>query len=77
MLQQCKCVCVCLQVAGVVGTVTAGAVGLGAALQTAVWAGELTLHPPTYPWTHNGPLKSLDHAGSVKHYTHNFLCKSC
>merc|ERR1712122_465980 len=51
--------------AGVVGTATAGAVGLGVALRTAVMAGDLELHPPAFPWSHKGPLDSLDHQVSV------------
>merc|ERR1712038_2196775 len=54
--------------AGVVGTATAGAVGLGVALQTAVMAGDLELHPPAFPWSHKGPLDSLDHQGIRRGY---------
>jgi len=51
-----------MQAAGVLGTVTAGAIGLGVALQASVLASELELHPPAYPWTHNGAFSSFDHA---------------
>ena len=44
------------------GTVTAGAIGLGVALQASVLASDLMLHPPEYPWTHNGLFSSFDHA---------------
>ena len=32
------------------------------ALPAVVFAGDLTLHPPKYPWSHNGPLNALDHS---------------
>merc|ERR1712012_732126 len=64
--------------AGVVGTATAGAVGLGAALQTAVMAGDLELHPPAFPWSHKGPLDSLDHQGIRRGYiVYKQVCAAC
>ena len=50
------------QITGVLGTVAAGGVCLAGALQASVLAAELTLHPPQYPWSHNGLFSSLDHA---------------
>lgn len=44
------------------GVLTAGGAGLALALHTAVNAGELELHPPNYPWSHNGMLSALDHS---------------
>lgn len=46
------------QAAGVAGAAAAGAV----ALQTAVFARELELHPPSFPWSHLGVFDSFDHA---------------
>jgi len=64
--------------AGVVGTATAGAVGLGVALQTAVMAGDLELHPPAFPWSHKGPLDSLDHQGIRRGYiVYKQVCAAC
>ena len=53
------------QAVGVLGATTTGAVGLGVALTAAVYAGDLELHPPSYPWSHSGVLSSLDHARLV------------
>uniref|UniRef100_A0A3Q2TKU1 Cytochrome c-1 n=1 Tax=Fundulus heteroclitus TaxID=8078 RepID=A0A3Q2TKU1_FUNHE len=44
------------------GVVTAGGAGLALMLHQAVKASDLELHPPNYPWSHAGPLSSLDHA---------------
>ncbi|TNN72063.1 Cytochrome c1, heme protein, mitochondrial [Liparis tanakae] len=44
------------------GVVTAGGAGLALMLHQSVKASDLTLHPPAYPWSHGGPLSSLDHA---------------
>merc|ERR1712165_637450 len=64
--------------AGVVGTATAGAVGLGVALQTAVLAGDLELHPPQFPWSHTGPLNALDHQGIRRGYiVYKQVCAAC
>ena len=43
-----------------IGLAAAGSVG-AVALPTAVFAGDLVLHPPTFPWTHNGLLDTIDH----------------
>lgn len=44
------------------GVVTAGGAGLALMLHQSVKASDLELHPPNFPWTHAGPLSSLDHA---------------
>lgn len=44
------------------GVVTAGGAGLALMLHQSVKASDLELHPPQYPWSHGGPLSSLDHA---------------
>ena len=51
------------------GVVTAGGAGLALMLHQSVKASDLELHPPNYPWSHAGPLSSLDHA-RCKGYTH-------
>jgi ubiquinol-cytochrome c reductase cytochrome c1 subunit len=63
---------------GALGALSAGAVGLGAALHTAVWAGELELHPPKFPWSHGGMLDSLDHASVRRGYfVYKQVCAAC
>lgn len=44
------------------GVVAAGGAGLALTLHQAVKASDLELHPPSYPWSHAGPLSALDHA---------------
>lgn len=44
------------------GVVAAGGAGLALMLHQSVKASDLELHPPNYPWSHAGPLSSLDHA---------------
>lgn len=59
------------------GVVTAGGAGLALMLHQSVKASDLELHPPQYPWSHAGPLSSLDHArcdGCTNTCTH---CVSC
>jgi len=63
---------------GVAGAATAGAVGLGVALQQSVSALDLILHPPTFPWSHNGHLDSLDHASMRRGYfVYKQVCAAC
>lgn len=63
---------------GVAGSLTAGLVGTGVALQTAVLAGDLELHPPSYPWTHSGLFQSLDHDGVRRGYqVYKQVCAAC
>lgn len=64
--------------AGVLGTLGAGAIGLGTALHTAVLAGDLILHPPSYPWNHAGPLQALDHSSIRRGYAvYKQVCAAC
>lgn len=44
------------------GVLTTGGAGLALVLHQSVRASELELHPPNYPWSHNGLLSALDHA---------------
>ena len=39
-----------------------GAVGLAYTLDQSVKASGLELHAPHFPWSHDGPFSSLDHA---------------
>ena len=44
------------------GVALIGTAGLAYVLNDSVKAGDLIVHPASYPWSHNGPLSSLDHA---------------
>lgn len=49
--------------AWILGSVAlAGGTVVAAALAQPTFAGDLVLHPPSYPWNHKGLLQSLDHA---------------
>jgi ubiquinol-cytochrome c reductase cytochrome c1 subunit len=63
---------------GALGAAAAGTLGLGVALQTAVSAAALELHPPAYPWSHSGYLSSLDHASMRRGYqVYKQVCAAC
>jgi len=49
-----------MQSKGYFGLMAAGGIGAGMALSTLA-ASELVLHPPNYPWSHNGLFDALDH----------------
>ncbi|XP_061689872.1 cytochrome c1, heme protein, mitochondrial [Syngnathoides biaculeatus] len=60
------------------GVAGAGAAGLALALHRSVKASDLELHPPTYPWSHAGPLSSLDHASIRRGYqVYKQVCSAC
>ncbi|CAB1425861.1 unnamed protein product [Pleuronectes platessa] len=60
------------------GVVTAGGAGLALMLHQAVKASDLELHPPQYPWSHAGPLSSLDHASIRRGYqVYKQVCSAC
>ncbi|XP_068605144.1 cytochrome c1, heme protein, mitochondrial [Brachionichthys hirsutus] len=60
------------------GVVTAGGAGLALMLHQSVKASDLELHPPQYPWTHAGPLSSLDHASVRRGYqVYKQVCSAC
>lgn len=64
--------------AGVVGTAVTGAIGLGVALQSSISAKDLELHPPNYPWSHNGLVESLDHGSMRRGYqVYKQVCAAC
>ncbi|GFO05903.1 cytochrome c1, heme protein, mitochondrial [Plakobranchus ocellatus] len=54
------------------GTVVAGA------LAQPTFASDLVLHPPHFPWSHNGPLQTLDHASIRRGYeVYKQVCAAC
>ncbi|PVD21452.1 hypothetical protein C0Q70_19625 [Pomacea canaliculata] len=61
-----------------VGTATAGVVGVAAALATPVLAEGLQLHAPKFPWSHNGLLNALDAASVRRGYqVYKQVCAAC
>ncbi|TRY89537.1 hypothetical protein DNTS_016325 [Danionella cerebrum] len=61
-----------------IGVLTAGGAGLALALHQSVKASDLELHPPSYPWSHNGMLSSLDHASIRRGYqVYKQVCSAC
>uniref|UniRef100_A0A8B9Q6K3 Cytochrome c n=1 Tax=Apteryx owenii TaxID=8824 RepID=A0A8B9Q6K3_APTOW len=60
------------------GVVAAGGAGLALALHAAVSAGELEMHPPSFPWSHGGMLSSLDHRSLRRGYqVYKQVCSAC
>ncbi|XP_062426746.1 cytochrome c1, heme protein, mitochondrial [Rhea pennata] len=63
---------------GALGAVAAGGAGLALALHAAVSAGELEMHPPSFPWSHGGMLSSLDHRSLRRGYqVYKQVCSAC
>jgi ubiquinol-cytochrome c reductase cytochrome c1 subunit len=63
---------------GTIGAVSAGAVGLGVALQVAVSAGTFELHPTNLKWSHSGIFDSFDHASVRRGYqVYKQVCAAC
>lgn len=61
-----------------VGVIGGGAGALVFALDQAVKASELELHPPKYPWSHSGYFQSLDHASIRRGYeVYKQVCAAC
>jgi len=59
-------------------TATAGATAVGVALATPVLAEGLELHPPKYPWSHNGLLNALDTSSIRRGYqVYKQVCAAC
>jgi len=59
------------------GTTAGGAAAMAAALDDSVKA-DMVLHPPKLPWSHNGPLDSLDHASIRRGYqVYKQVCSAC
>jgi ubiquinol-cytochrome c reductase cytochrome c1 subunit len=60
------------------GVLTGGAGALLFALEKSVRAGELELHPPKMPWSHNGYFSSLDHSSIRRGYeVYKQVCSAC
>ncbi|KAI4902918.1 hypothetical protein NFI96_010943 [Prochilodus magdalenae] len=60
------------------GVLTTGGAGLALMLHQSVKASDLELHPPSYPWSHNGMLSSLDHASIRRGYqVYKQVCAAC
>uniref|UniRef100_A0A0B6ZR85 Cytochrome c1, heme protein, mitochondrial n=1 Tax=Arion vulgaris TaxID=1028688 RepID=A0A0B6ZR85_9EUPU len=67
------------KVAWVLGSLalTGGAV-VATALAQPTFASELVLHPPHYPWSHNGLLQTFDHASIRRGYqVYKQVCAAC
>ncbi|XP_074644590.1 cytochrome c1, heme protein, mitochondrial-like [Tubulanus polymorphus] len=63
---------------GVAGATAVGGAGVALALNQAVHAAELTLHPPKLPWSHNGLFQSFDHASIRRGYeVYKQVCAAC
>ncbi|KAF5301742.1 hypothetical protein FQR65_LT08724 [Abscondita terminalis] len=60
------------------GIVAGGAGALIFALDQSVKASDLELHAPQYPWSHSGPISSLDHASVRRGYeVYKQVCAAC
>ncbi|XP_023851602.1 cytochrome c1, heme protein, mitochondrial [Salvelinus sp. IW2-2015] len=60
------------------GVLTTSGAGLALMLQQSVKASDLELHPPNYPWTHNGMLSALDHSSIRRGYqVYKQVCSAC
>uniref|UniRef100_A0AAR2IHZ3 Cytochrome c domain-containing protein n=1 Tax=Pygocentrus nattereri TaxID=42514 RepID=A0AAR2IHZ3_PYGNA len=60
------------------GVLTTGGAGLALMLHQSVKASDLELHPPSYPWSHNGMLSSLDHSSIRRGYqVYKQVCAAC
>lgn len=56
------------------GTLATAVAGAGYTL----YASDYNLHPPSYDWSHSGPLKSLDHASIRRGYqVYKQVCAAC
>ncbi|KAF8792300.1 Cytochrome c1 like protein [Argiope bruennichi] len=62
------------------GLALTGAAGLALAIHETVTisAGELVVHPPKHPWSHNGLISSFDHASIRRGYeVYKQVCAAC
>ncbi|XP_014664360.1 PREDICTED: cytochrome c1, heme protein, mitochondrial-like [Priapulus caudatus] len=65
-------------VLGTTGLLTAGGLGLVAALNHSVKATDLILHPAKLPWSHKGWFSSIDHASIRRGYeVYKQVCAAC
>ncbi|XP_010565123.1 PREDICTED: cytochrome c1, heme protein, mitochondrial [Haliaeetus leucocephalus] len=55
-----------------------GGLALALSLRSPLAAGELEMHPPSFPWSHGGPLSALDH-GSLRRgfQVYKQVCSAC
>merc|ERR1712135_38768 len=61
-----------------IGALMGGAVGLAYTLDQSVKASGLELHAPHFPWSHDGPFSSLDHASVRRGYeVYKQVCSAC
>lgn len=62
----------------VIGSLIGGAAGLAYTLDQSVKASGLELHPPHFPWSHDGVFSSLDHASVRRGYeVYKQVCSAC
>ncbi|XP_054166354.1 cytochrome c1, heme protein, mitochondrial-like [Oppia nitens] len=60
------------------GVLGGASIGLYYVLNESVKASDLELHPPSYPWPHNGFIKSLDHSAIRRGYeVYKQVCAAC
>lgn len=60
------------------GSLVGGAAALAYSLDQSVKASGLELHPPHFPWSHNGPFSSFDHASIRRGYeVYKQVCSAC
>lgn len=60
------------------GSLVGGAAGLAYMLDNSVKASGLELHPPHFPWPHNGTFASFDHASIRRGYeVYKQVCSAC
>lgn len=51
-----------LSALGLLAAAGGGGLALALSLRSPLAAGELEMHPPSFPWSHGGPLSALDHS---------------
>ncbi|KAM6288815.1 cytochrome c1, heme protein, mitochondrial [Aegotheles albertisi] len=60
------------------GVLAAGGGGLALALGSTLDAGELEMHPPSFPWSHGGALAALDHSSLRRGFqVYKQVCSAC
>ncbi|KAK7493825.1 hypothetical protein BaRGS_00014966 [Batillaria attramentaria] len=65
-------------VLAVLGSATVGTAGVATALASPVLAEGLELHPPKFPWSHNGMFDALDAASVRRGYqVYKQVCAAC
>ncbi|KAM9302609.1 cytochrome c1, heme protein, mitochondrial [Morus bassanus] len=60
------------------GLLAVGGGGLALALRSPLAAGELEMHPPSFPWSHGGALDALDHSSLRRGFqVYKQVCSAC